>query len=56
MASWIRALAIKPGGAYGLSKGGGDGGVAPAQKEPVQRKTQEGILREKQTETEHFIL
>ena len=36
MASWIRALAIEPGGAYGLSKGGGDGGVAPAQKEPVQ--------------------
>ena len=56
MASWIRALAIEPGGAYGLSKGGGDGGVAPAQKEPVQRKTQKGILREKQTETEHFIL
>lgn len=52
MAAWMRALAIEPGG----SIGGGDGGVAPAQKEPVQRKTQEGILREKQTETEHFIL
>ena len=52
MAAWMRALAIEPVG----SIGGGDGGVAPAQKEPVQRKTQEGILREKQTETEHFIL
>ena len=56
MASWMRALAIEPGGAYGLSKDGGDGGVSPAQKEPVQRKTQKCILREKQTETEHFIL
>lgn len=45
MASWMRALATEPGGVCELSRGGDDGGVALAQKEPVQRKTQEGILR-----------
>lgn len=45
MASWMRAPATEPGGVCELSRGGDDGGVALAQKEPVQRKTQEGVLR-----------